>query len=923
MSQLSSLLAEINTDLGTPITRTMLLAALRDLANVSSSSAMTKVEAEAYTFTNPPEILRTTGYNTAGDFGAATYQKVTTFTTPQASTLRNSGLTYKVGTFTTADGTKYQMIPEHGNVCPNAFGMVSTGMFDFSLVEANWQAWEDCKYWILYQNDVGGVAGGGQGFKMTMAQGCYNAAAAHSMEGGGYDIYGQCAGGTMIRTPEFCDGIQIQHSWGGQNVSIGHEGGPINTGFGITSVGQDVYWPGTTRVYRVRTGGTCSNTAPTGTGTSITVPGGTAVVDYIRELTWSEKRYQAGGSVIADLTLWSRFDRAAHTAPYDETFSVATEGAYHSGIVMKNRATLTRVFCASFSGHGIAVVADGDPEVRAGGNVNQWRLDRVSAYWNGHDGIHVGNSDANAGVGIDIDVASNLRWGVADWSFLGNHWLSLQSAFDGRSFIGAPYPGQCVHNGYWWLARVPGLGGDPDANYTNEPGTDPNSWQMMWGDGQAFPGDDTPIWKSTQRFVPNGAYVSNCIDEVTLFLGLYIEGGTNPPQFSSATTVFGAIGVGNSGHGEQIYSGTTWTSGIAVTTNFQSADGTNCSFAVGLGPRQQGDYSTRDAIEATVLSIQGGGNQHILGSAQSSATSDPQITGSIADTVCNSAVFTGQIGVGDISGNNAWANVLFVTSTASGTVAPGQDISGAGIPAGTKIGQPSWWPNSFLVWCPGGDKIGGTGSYPPIGNLPGVTSEAMTSSFTLPVLTVTAAAADVITPGARLFPTSGSWTGPMVRIAKQLDPTTLTNISFTGGVGKYALSAGGRTVASTTLNVRSHNGFNTDFAMSKGSDMGLHIWGWTGSDSKRKFGRTNPVKEAFWVRRLVLGGNNNRGMDDGYGRVVEYYAGVPDNGGDYRTGEVRFNNTLSSGQYPAYIFAGTDTGLSATPKWIGIGSAVS
>lgn len=923
MSQLASLLSEINTELGTPITRTMLIAALRDLANVSTSTAMTKVEAEAYSFTNPPEILHTTGYFAHGDFGAAAYQKVDTFTTPLASTLRNSSLTYHVGTFTTADGTKYQMIPRDANVCPNAFGAKSGAGGDFSLDEPNWQAFEDCKYWILGQQDV--PSAGTSGFRMTLAQGCYNLAAAHSMEGGLYDIYGGASGGaTMIRVPDKTDGIQIQHAWGGGSVSIGHEGGAINTGFPI-SVGLDVYWVGTTKVYRCRTAGTVSNTAPTGTGTNITVPGGTAHVDYIRELTWSEKRFQAGGGVIADLNIWGRWNRnvlTAADAPFDETFSVTEEGAYHSGIVMKNRATIQRVWCGSFPGHGIAVVADGDPEVRAGGNVNQWRLDRVSAYWNGHDGIHVGVSDANGGVGIDIDVASNLRWGVADWSFLGNHWLSIQSAFDGRQFVGAVYPGQCVHNGYWWLARVPALGGDPDPNYHNEPGTDPVSWQMMWGDGQAFPGDDTPIWTNTTRFVPNGAYTSNCIDESTLFLGLYIEGGTNPPQFASQTTVFGAIGVGNSGHGEQVYNGTSWSNPLNVSTNFSSADGTDCAFSAAFGPAQYGDFSTRDAVDGTIFNVQGGGNQHSLGVAKRSTTVPPTITGSIADTVCNSAVFTGQIGVGDGTGANAWANVLFVTSTTSGTVSPGQDLTGAGIPAGTKIGQPSWWPNSFLIWCAGGDKIGGGGSYGPAGNLPGITSEAMSGQFTLPVLTVTAAATDVITPGARVTLVSGTpWTGPAVRIARQLDPATLNNTSFTGGVGKYSLSAGGRTVASTSLYVDAHCGFHSDFAMSKFSDNGLHIWGWTGSDSKRKFGRVNPVRETFFARAMILG-NNDHGMDNG-AIVMHACSGAPDNGGDYRTGEWRFNLRCWAGDYPAYQFVGTDTGLAGTPKWVGVGTVYS
>jgi hypothetical protein len=446
MSQLSALLTEINTELGTPITRTMLIAALRDLANVSSSNSMTKTEAEAYSFTNPPEILHTTGWANPGDYGGAAYQKVDAFTTPV------NGLGNRVGTFTTADGTKYQMIPTKAEVYVNAFGATSHASNDFTF--DNWQFFEDCKYWMI---GIGASLPSGviPGIDMRVSPGCFYLTKPHSIEGASYSFI--CAGrnATMLRFPWNSDGIQVQHGYGGQGQTIGHEGGPFNVG-GNYTVGNLGYWPGTTRVYRCTTAGTMGTVAPVGTGTGITVTGGSAVWAYVRELNYSEIGYKGGGGgIISGFTMWGRHDPADPAQANDDEDQTTVDGSYHSGIVMRERIEVTNVWVNSFVGHGIAIVSDGDPEVRASGNVNQWRLDRVSSYWNAHDGIHVGLADANAGVGIDIDVAGNYRFGVFDGSFLGNRWLSLQAAYDGTSGVGAKHPGMCTHNGYIWLARIP------------------------------------------------------------------------------------------------------------------------------------------------------------------------------------------------------------------------------------------------------------------------------------------------------------------------------------------------------------------------------------------------------------------------------------------------------------------------------------
>jgi hypothetical protein len=331
--------------------------------------------------------------------------------------------------------------------------------------------------------------------------------------------------------------------------------------------------------------------------------------------------------------------------------------------------------------------------------------------------------------------------------------------------------------------------------------------------------------------VPSGAFASNNINARTQWYGLYIEGGTNPPQFASNNSIWGGIGVGSSGHGELVYDDSGhFNSTLKVSSIFAGAGGKD-GLGVRFGPNTT-DGGSQQVADSTIFGFQGGGSQHFLAGAYPSTT-PPAITGSIADVVTSSAAFQGQIGVGDSGGNNVWKNILFVTAHTSGSIQPGQVISGTGIPAGTIIGNPSWWTDSYNILPGNGVPIGtdGTGAG-------GITSEAMTSQAILSVLTVTACPTDAITLGASLQGGSLPFNAPgYVQIAKQLDPTTLANIPFTGGVGKYALSSKGHTVASTTFTAWPNGMKNLDFAVSRIDNAGLHIWGWTGSDSTRKFGR--------------------------------------------------------------------------------------
>jgi hypothetical protein len=877
----------------------------------SGDPGLTRAQWQAVTFTGaPPSQIRTSGWDAPGDFGGATYQKVDTFTTPLNSA-RLIPASYNVGTLTTADGVKYQMIASAPYVHPNAFGAKSHATNDFSF--DNWQAFEDCKYWIISRSDNDPAGMGGMDLKIP--NGCYYLSLPHSMEGGTYNFIGSGQQNTMIRTSRTEDAIQVQHSYG-SSATVSHDAGAISGSWDVVA-GQQYYWGGTDRLYTCTVSGRTSGAAPTGTGIGIVV--GTATFAFDRHLTWSELRPRNVGDVISDITFWSRWNgNNDRTESMYEDLTV--KGSFPSGCVMRNRIQILRCGFFSFAGFGVAVCADGDNEVRGSGIVNGWELQRVTCYWNGHDGVKVGNADANAGLALDLDLASNLRWAVNDASFFGNSWVRVQSANDGRAFAGSRYPGLVVHNGYIWLARVPAAGADPDPfpNYHNEPGTDHYAWVRWLGDGQAFPTQDIFIWNNTAKYEPRGPWTSNCIQSTNQWLGTYVESGANPSQLSVQASVWGGIGHSTSTHGELVFDN-GFGNALVVNTNAGMADG-NHTFAASFGP-QTVDAAFETARRTDIWGYNDGDVQASMRGALN--TSPPTITGSIADTAASSSSFTGQIGAGDASHANAYANIMFVLSTTSGTVTPGQVLTGTGIPAGTIISGPTgFWPNSFQITTGDGSVIGGYtggtyGGTPDPNRTQGdINSEAMTGQFTLPVLTVTAAPADAVQLGATI---TGTGVTGLLQIAKQLDPTTLTNISFVGGTGKYALSKGGLTLSSRTFTVQENLIKNVDMALSPDTDRGKHVWGWTSQNSKRKFRRTNGVSNALWASQMVLG-EGGGGMDNQTAVILRCSNGVPSDSGDQAHGEWRFNASPSVGQYPFYQWAAAGSGLAGAPGWIGKGT---
>jgi hypothetical protein len=349
VSALDDIIAELNSDLGSPITKAQLLAALRDISAVATSTSLTLTEAVATTFVNPPDYMRTTGYYLPGDEGGAFYKKVSSFTTPVNALGKN------VGGFTTADGTKYAMMLEHGDAFVNAFGAKSNEAHDFS--NDQWQGFEDCKWWILSQPNVGAGSGNSSagGVRMRIGRGYYHLLKSHSLEGAPYTIEGSglASGGTVIRTPWNVSAFIMQHCYGGDTQTIGQEGYPFN-GF-ATKVGFLVYVPGSPHLYKTTNTGTPNTgSPPTGTGTGIL--SGSATYDYVRERTWSE---QLGGgaafSTIRNLAIWGGWTGKTDPNGFDEDQTVM-DGGYHSGIIMRTRGTVEDVYVLAYPGFGVAAL---------------------------------------------------------------------------------------------------------------------------------------------------------------------------------------------------------------------------------------------------------------------------------------------------------------------------------------------------------------------------------------------------------------------------------------------------------------------------------------------------------------------------------------------------------------------------------------
>lgn len=567
------------------------------IADTKASASITTYPAVG---SGGPTYLLTYGYATLGDTPRMSlYERLAG---APASQIPASAYIHS------ADGSYWQIQPQNGQFWVEEFGALTIADNNDTTPDS-WQAFEDCKVLVLSQSGLHRVSGG---YNLCSGPGVFSLSKSFSLEGGQIIFQGSGRNqGTIIRTPWNVDGFQIQHYYAGAGQTFGHEGYPFNGG--QTTLGALVYVPGGTHVYKSTNVGIPNTGAPpTGTGSGIV--SGSATFDYVRERSWSEMRDQAAAySEINDVQFWGRWTGPTDPNGYDED-QTQTDGAYHSGILMRTRATINDVTSLSYPGFGVAICADGDPLVRSAGNVNGWIMNNVRVSGNGHSGIRNGLSDSNAGMGTNIDCERNGWSGIDDRSFLSNTWTNVQCAFDGSVFGVGKWVTGVTYNGYIYIARPPQIGFDAPANYTNAPDTDANSWILAGGDGTATPSTSFPAWSAGDlaKYKPVGAIISDNANSAVNILSLYVEAQTATPQLSAQAVAWGgalsASGVEMTRGAQAFYQG-AFHNRLKIKTGFSDTTGAR-EFNVYLGADAKNGIGIADPKVIGVSDFEG--NEYAL-----------------------------------------------------------------------------------------------------------------------------------------------------------------------------------------------------------------------------------------------------------------------------------------------------------------------
>jgi hypothetical protein len=512
-------------------------------ANFVSTLALGKTTMFPAVVDGGPEWVITKGYAAIDDNGGMLSTRISS---PPTGTT--------AGTWSSADGQLWLYVLTGTEVHVNAFG-ASRRAGDSDFAVDSLQAFKDCRDWIL-RHCVG--AANYTGVTLVF-DGYYYCSKAFSTGNGNYNVKGQSRD-SRITTPWPYDQIIVQ---GGS--SFGREGWAYTSAFPIyygqrVSVGNHIYvavTPGTPTLN--------GSTAPSGTG--LGQIDGTVIWNYEREKTFDEQQTGAFNGTIERLTVasnWSAFTPHSHnteaTKPSDDQNNLATEGAYFAGILGRSRCTLREVSYFGQPGMGLAFVGDGDPYIRGPANVNDWRIDRCGGGFLAWNGIHIGLSDANAGVAIDIDSVDCGAFGIANFAFLDNKFYGTQHDGDGQFFRGfSKYPTSAVHRGYHWMVRLPELGVDNLPLYLNEePGAAPVSLRKPW---IRWEGDGTISYASISGFMSGNVLNVTAKTGSNLNVGSVIyDGGI------SGLVKISSFGTGTGGNGSYNVTGSGAGASISPTT---------------------------------------------------------------------------------------------------------------------------------------------------------------------------------------------------------------------------------------------------------------------------------------------------------------------------------------------------------------------
>lgn len=305
----------------------------------------------------------------------------------------------------------------------------------------------------------------------------------------------------------------------------------------------------------------------------------TAGIDSINQPNNPGTPHGASNSHIRDLTLVSR----------GGTVGSSTQ---HGVIIKCNGTHFERVQVSNFGGDGFHIYANAS----GAGNANANRLSFCSAHHNGLNGLFTGAGDANANVFEQFQANYNRKFGIAECSFLGNHYFGyhVQSNGMSRGYETGPdwasasdVPGaRCTYNGHYWLVAP----GQDTAAATTTPGTNPSVWIDLGTTGLGFAGP----WVSGYKYAAGGAIIiadanyGQNNNNRTVMTG-YIE-SDQPPGFGLSEVSLSLNG--NGGVGPTLSSVHGIVCGASIGSRATDSAGTIFSRQFGGNPDNDGQVES-------------------------------------------------------------------------------------------------------------------------------------------------------------------------------------------------------------------------------------------------------------------------------------------------------------------------------------------
>jgi hypothetical protein len=487
-----------------------------------------------------PSWIQTMGYHAVDDRGGAAHKRVASAPTDHPAWFRSH------------DGAFWELMYTGEDLRIEQFGARTMGFFNG--MPAQGAADDTYKNWVAADKYI--AARAGQGVTLRMGPGYWYTSVPYHIKRVSYRILGHSGfAATTLRYPADGDGIITAYQWGvGRDYML-----PLNNWNFIK--GQAVY-TATGDIWRAGNDGTTDSSNPlTGTG-----PVTWGSVLFRREKNVGPNSFEDfymgnnnGSNTIIENISFQGFWYPSDTDPLktkypDQLLDSSGTPMYHCGMIMRVRAVVEKCYFSGNSGHGLAIIADGDPHLKGPGNVNGFNLNHIVASSNGKSGIHAGYSNSNAGVGIDIDTSLNGCYGIEDWNFLGNNWLAFQTAFDGHSIGGMrQYNPTCRYNGLRWVARLPRLGLEGYPSYKGvEPVDGSQSW-INWGN-----------WGDNNTSTVTGSISGNTLTVTAVASGTVAVGNMISGTGVRAGTLISGLGTGTGGTGTYTLGGAAQT--VSSTT---------------------------------------------------------------------------------------------------------------------------------------------------------------------------------------------------------------------------------------------------------------------------------------------------------------------------------------------------------------------